>query len=91
MVRVERTYDLTMGKVLLVIAALGLTIFALIDLFSVSAQDVRGGSRFVWAVVILVLPVIGPALWLWLGRAPSDEPRHLGPDDDPDFLRGFPG
>lgn len=75
----------------MVLAALGLTIFALIDLFGVAAQDVRGGSRFVWAVVILVLPVVGPALWLWLGRAPADEPRHLGPDDDPDFLRGFPG
>ena len=80
-----------MVKVLLVLAALGLTIFALIDLLSVPAGDVRGGSRFVWGVVILALPVIGPVLWLWLGRAPSDGPRHLGPDDDPDFLRGFPG
>ena len=80
-----------MVRVLLVLAALGLTIFALIDLFGMSAQDVRGGSRFIWAVVILLLPVLGPAVWLWLGRAPSDEPRHLGPDDDPDFLRGFPG
>lgn len=72
----------------MVIAALGLTIFALIDLFSVHAEDVRGGSRFVWAVVILLIPVVGPAIWLWLGRAPQDQPRYLGPDDDPDFLRG---
>jgi len=78
-----------MVRVLLVLVALGLTIFALIDLFSMAAEDVRGGSRFVWAVVILLLPVVGPVLWLWLGRAPSEEPRHLGPDDDPDFLRGF--
>jgi len=76
-----------MVKVLAVIAALGLTIFALIDLFGVASGDVRGGSRFVWAVVILLLPVIGPVVWLWLGRAPSDEPRGFGPDDDPDFLR----
>ena len=36
-----------MVRVLLVLAALGLTIFALIDLFSMAAEDVRGGSRFV--------------------------------------------
>jgi hypothetical protein len=80
-----------MGKVVLVIGALGLTIFALIDLFGLPASGVRGGSRFVWAVLILLVPVIGPALWLWLGRA-GDGPkrRGLGPDDDPDFLRGLP-
>jgi len=79
-----------MVKVLVVIAALGLTIFALIDLFSVPTSDVRWGSRFVWAVVVLLLPVIGPGLWLWLGRVPADGPprRFLPPDDDPDFLRG---
>jgi hypothetical protein len=77
-----------MLKVLMVIAALGLTIFAVIDLFSVKAEDVRGGSRFVWAVLILLIPVVGPAVWLLLGRAPEDGPRYLGPDDDPDFLRG---
>ena len=79
-----------MVKVLMVIAALGLTIFALIDLFGVKAGDVRGGSRFVWAVVILLIPVLGPAVWLWLGRAPDDSNplKYLPPDDDPDFLRG---
>lgn len=80
-----------MVKVLAVIAALGLTIFALIDLFSVSAGEVRGGSRFLWLLAILLLPVVGPAVWLWLGRAPVDGPRlkELPPDDDPDFLRGI--
>lgn len=80
-----------MVKVLLVIVALGLTIFALIDLFGVAAADVRGGSRLLWALAILLLPVIGAVLWLWLGRAPEDGPprRYLPPDDDPDFLRGF--
>lgn len=73
------------------IGALGLLIFALIDLFSVKAGEVRGGSRFLWAVAIVLLPVVGPGMWLWLGRAPSEEPprRILPPDDDPDFLRGM--
>ncbi len=79
-----------MVKVLVVIAALGLTIFALIDLFSVPTSDVRWGSRFVWAVVVLLLPVIGPGVWLWLGRGPADGPPRswLRPGDGADFLRG---
>lgn len=78
-----------MGKVLLVIAGLGVMIFALIDLFQVPASDVRGGSRFLWLLAILLLPVVGAALWLFFGRAPEDgpRPRSLPPDDDPDFLR----
>jgi hypothetical protein len=78
-----------MGKVLLVVVGLGVMIFALIDLWQVPAADVRGGSRFLWTLAILLLPVIGAVLWLVFGRAPVDgpKPRTLPPDDDPDFLR----
>jgi hypothetical protein len=79
-----------MVKVILVIVALGLMIFALIDVWQVSAADVRGGNRFLWTLAILLLPVVGALLWLFFGRMPDDGPRFLGPDDDPDFLRGMP-
>ena len=36
------------------------------------------------------VPVVGALLWLFFGRLPEDGPRYLGPDDDPDFLRGMP-
>ena len=80
-----------MVKVILAIVALGLIIFALIDLWHVPPTDVRGGSRFLWTLAILLLPVIGAGLWLFFGRVSGgpDEPRYLGPDDDPDFLRGM--
>ncbi|HQR81119.1 MAG TPA: PLD nuclease N-terminal domain-containing protein [Actinomycetota bacterium] len=80
-----------MLRVVFAVMALGLTIFALLDLWQVPAGNVRGGSRFLWTVAILLLPVIGAALWLIFGRAPEDGPDHrfLGPDDDPDFLRGI--
>lgn len=81
-----------MLKVILVIAALGLMIFALIDLWQVPAVDVKGGNRFLWTLAILLLPVVGAALWLWIGRSSQDyteQQRHSGPDDDPDFLRGL--
>lgn len=82
-------YHQTMIKVILAIAAIGVVIFALIDLWQVPAAGVRGGSRFLWTLAILLLPVVGAALWLLAGRAPTEGPirRDLGPDDDPDFLR----
>ena len=79
-----------MVKVILVIVALGLMIFALIDAWQVPAAEVRGGNRFLWTLAILLLPVVGALLWLVCGRLPEDGPRYLGPDDDPDFLRGMP-
>jgi hypothetical protein len=80
-----------MVKVLLAIAGLGVMIFALIDLWQVPAADVRGGSRFLWTVGILLIPVVGAVLWLVFGRAPQGgAPRGVvPPDDDPDFLRGI--
>lgn len=79
-----------MLKVAMVVVLIGLTIFALIDLFNVPADQVRGGSRFLWALGILLVPLVGPVLWLWLGRAPEETGMGpLPPDDDPDFLRGM--
>ena len=80
-----------MVKVVLVIVLLGVMIFALIDLIQVPAEDVRGGSKFLWALAILLLPLIGAVAWLWLGRAPSQTsgPGLVPPDDDPDVLRGI--
>ena len=68
---------------------IGVMIFALIDLWQVPAADVRGGSRFLWTLAILLLPVVGAGLWLLFGREPAEGPkrRFLPPDDDPDFLR----
>ena len=84
-------YDRSMVKVVFVIVVIGVVIFALIDLIQVGSDQVRGGSKFLWAVVILLLPLIGAVAWLWLGRAPSapSGPGIVPPDDDPDFLRGI--
>lgn len=77
-----------MLKVILAVAVLGVIIFALIDLFQVPADQVRGGSRFLWILAILLLPLVGAVLWLLLGRESGSGPRVLPPDDNPDFLRG---
>ena len=66
------------------------TIYALVDLFMTHAPRVRAFPKPLWIVVIVVLPIIGPLLWLRVGKAEPRIKRILGvskaPDDDPKFL-----
>ncbi|UPK74644.1 PLD nuclease N-terminal domain-containing protein [Nocardioidaceae bacterium SCSIO 66511] len=83
-----------MGKALLVIAVLVMTIFAFYDVLATPRGATRRLPKWVWAVAAFV-PVIGPLLWFIIGRPrrrrtpPPRQPRRSvsGPDDDPDFLR----
>jgi hypothetical protein len=82
-----------MAKVLLVLAAIGVTIYAAIDCFRSEDAEIRGMPKALWLLVILLIPLFGGLLWLLLGRQPlpgarpSRRLRTIGPDDDPDFLR----
>ena len=81
-----------MARVLVfaVIAAVVLTVFAVVDCALTERARVRALPKWVWLLVALVLPVVGPLLWLLVGRAPARSvpaPRVIGPDDDPAFLR----
>lgn len=72
--------------------AVGVIIYSLIDCARSEARDIRGIRRGPWLAVIILLPVIGGLLWLFLGRPrylpPGAKPsRGKGPDDDPEFLR----
>ncbi len=88
-----------MARVLLLLAAVGLTVYALLDIGRTPHTATRTMPKLLWFVVALV-PLLGPALWLVAGRPraaraagtapPSLRPRRRGPvapDDDPDFLR----
>ncbi len=46
---------------------LGLAIFALYDLTR-SERRVKGGSKVVWALVIILIGFVGPILYLLAGR-----------------------
>ena len=50
----------------LIVIQLSLMIAALVDL--VRRETVRGGSKLVWALVIVLLNIIGPILYLLWGR-----------------------
>ena len=87
-----------MAKVLIPIVVL-LMIFAVVDIAVIDRGRIRGLPRGVWIALVIVLPVVGPVLWFFVGRLRPGEvaavptaasaPRRRGPvapDDDPDFL-----
>ena len=80
-----------MARVILVLIVLALTIYAAVDLASTPRQDVRNAPKWLWAVIVICLPVIGPVSWLILGKprpqTPGDTKTKRPPDDDDDFLR----
>jgi hypothetical protein len=51
----------------IVIIQLGLMVAALIDLER-SERRVRGGSKLVWALVIVLVNVVGPIIYFVAGR-----------------------
>lgn len=84
-----------MGKALLIVVPLVLLVYAFFDLYATPRHNVQHLPKSVWFVIVLV-PVAGPLLWLFVGRSRSPQapprsggPGIVGPDDDPDFLRGL--
>jgi hypothetical protein len=45
---------------------IGLLVFALIDI--IRRKKVTGGSKIVWIVIIVLIEIIGPIIYLMVGR-----------------------
>jgi len=84
-----------MAKVLLVLAAIGVTIYAAIDCLRSDDAEIRGLPKPLWLLLIVAVPLFGGVLYILLGRQPapgsptSRRLRTIAPDDDPDFLRSL--
>ena len=81
-----------MVRFLLVFAlfALVLLIWSFFDVLQ--CQVPQTGSRARWIAVVLLLPIVGPLLWIYYGRPRAPKRRFRrgsGPDDDQDFLRNL--
>lgn len=78
---------------LLVLAGLGLTLYAVIDCIRTDEREIRGVPKVVWVLIILLVTVVGPIAWILAGRDRSSpgpirrQPGPVAPDDDPEFLR----
>jgi hypothetical protein len=69
------------------VAVLALTIYALVDLFVTASNRLRAFPKPVWIGIIVILPLIGPALWLLIGKnRPAVQQKPVAPDDDPRFM-----
>ncbi len=87
-----------MPRVLLGLAVLAMTIYAVIDAIQTEDSKVKGLPKIVWILLILLFAPIGAIAWFFAGRQrgpQSGRPRRIppsaprGPDDDPDFLRNL--
>jgi hypothetical protein len=80
-------------KVAAVILMIALTISAFVE--CVQTRVPRLMPRWLWCVVIVVVPVLGPLAWFLAGRVPTARTQQFpgrrrgpsAPDDDPSFLR----
>ncbi|MDO5286890.1 MAG: PLD nuclease N-terminal domain-containing protein [Actinomycetia bacterium] len=75
-----------------IIAAV-LLVYCFLDCSATRDDEVRTLPRWAWLAVIVILPVLGPFLWLAFGRPargqgtrPAVPPPPAAPDDDPAFL-----
>ena len=84
-----------MLRVVLTLAGLALTIYAVIDCIQTEDARVKSLPKLAWVVLIVLVPWVRPIAWLVArrertfpsGRRPTTGPR--GPEDDPDFLRNL--
>ncbi|WP_152362175.1 PLD nuclease N-terminal domain-containing protein [Microlunatus speluncae] len=71
-----------------------LTIYCVVEVAQARPLEVRGMPRWLWATIIICLPLAGAVCWLFFGRPNREsrrraENRPMAPDDDVDFLRGL--
>ncbi len=89
-----------MGRALLIIGGaallLGIWIYSIIDAVQAENSRVRTLPKVAWVLILFFVPLVGSALWFWLGRPRADRFGSFGPpaakperapDDDPEFLK----
>lgn len=86
-----------MGRFLIYGIAFVVVLYAFIDVVLSRGDDVRSLPKPLWAVLVLVLPLLGAVGWFVWGRprtagnggglVPGKGRGPVAPDDDPAFLR----
>ncbi|HET9380167.1 MAG TPA: PLD nuclease N-terminal domain-containing protein [Streptomyces sp.] len=92
-----------MLRVLMFLVPLALSVYAFIDCIGTPDEDVRHMPKPLWAILVLVFPLVGSVSWLiagkrrgpaaggWGGARGGGRPRRqwVAPDDNPDFLKSL--
>ncbi len=86
-----------MLRVLMVLVPLALSIYAFIDCITTDEKQIRYIPKPLWALLVLLFPLVGSISWLLVGKERT-APRATGgrrqdgwvaPDDNPDFLKSL--
>ncbi len=64
---------------ILVLAQFGLQIWAVVDIYRRPASAVAGGRKVVWLLVVLLTNLLGPLLYLAVGRRPVEVGASIAP------------
>ncbi|KUO20962.1 PLD nuclease N-terminal domain-containing protein [Streptomyces dysideae] len=90
-----------MLRVLMFLVPLALSVYAFIDCISTDEKDVRHMPKPLWAILVLVFPLVGSISWIiagkkrspaaegWSGVRDNRSRRWVAPDDNPDFLKSL--
>ncbi|RII22147.1 hypothetical protein DSC45_00270 [Streptomyces sp. YIM 130001] len=82
-------------RVLMFLVPLALSIYAFIDCISTDEKHIRHMPKPLWAILVLLFPLVGSLSWLIAGKERAAvRPRLAGggwvaPDDNPDFLKSL--
>lgn len=79
-----------MGRVLVYVVPVALAIYALIDLWRSRPQERLGVHPAVWALIIVLLPVLGPVAWIVTSLYVRSQQRAAGGDARPSTRPGRP-
>ncbi len=71
---------------------IALTIYCTVEVAQSPTYQVRVLPKWLWAIAVICLPIVGPIAWLIVGRPRPDSGSSQAtikppPDDDFDFLR----
>ncbi|WP_406726118.1 PLD nuclease N-terminal domain-containing protein [Streptomyces sp. GD-15H] len=94
-----------MLRVLMFLVPLALSVYAFIDCISTQDEDIRHMPKPLWAILVLLFPLVGSLSWIIAGkkRHPRGADGQVGsawnrgggrqqwvaPDDNPDFLKSL--
>ena len=85
-----------MARYLPIIIAALLMIYCVVEVAQAPTYGVRRMPRWLWATIVICLPLLGALAWLFFGRPTAESlgttkqtRRPKAPDDDVDFLRGL--
>ncbi len=77
-----------MGRLVVMAIPLAVIVYAFIDVLVTPAHSTRRGPKALWAIAVLVLPLVGALLWFIFGRPRRSAGKAtMAPDDDTEFLR----